>query len=139
MEKSKLTGQTKDAGFQIGVRKTFPVSVNAAWEYLFSKEGFHVWLGTINPDEFEVNKVYNTLEGIEGKVTVLNPYSHVRLTWKPKNWTNYSALQLRVINSKDRATISFHQDKLVSSNQRQDMKLYWDKVMEKIGAGLLNK
>jgi len=38
MEKSKTIGQTKDTGFQIGVRKTFAVSVETAWPFYSPKK-----------------------------------------------------------------------------------------------------
>ena len=132
MEKTKVVGQTKDAGFQIGVRKTFAVPVETVWNFLFSEKGLSIWLGKISVENFELDKPYKTKEGIEGRVNVLKPYSHIRLTWKPKQWTNTSALQIRVIPSKGKTTISFHQDKLLDSKQRDEMKKYWDGVIEKI-------
>jgi len=139
MEKDKIVGQTKDAGFQIGVRKTFAVSVETAWNFLFSKSGLSIWLGNIDMDSFELNKPYKTKEGIEGKINVFKPNSHIRLSWKPEYWSNTSALQIRVINSKGKTTISFHQDKLLNSSQRDEMKRYWDKMMEKIENELTNE
>ena len=138
MEKTKLVGQTKDNGFQIGVRKSYPVSVDTAWSFLFSEAGLSTWLGEINLEHLELNKPYKTKEGIEGKVSVFKPNSHIRLTWKPKHWTNTSALQIRVLPSKDKSTISFHQDKLLDSKQRNEMKKYWDTVIEKIENKILN-
>lgn len=128
----KITGQTKDRGFQIGIRKTLPVSFDTAWDFLFSDEGLKIWLGKINLGKLELNKSYTTKEGTEIKITILKPYSHVRLTWKPKHWENISALQMRVINSKGKTTISFHQDKLSDSAQREEMKKHWDTVLENI-------
>src|SRR5215212_5397663 len=101
MQKTRVVGQTKDVGFQIGVRKTFPLSVHQAWDFLFSNEGLSIWLGKINSGDVEVNKAYKTEAGIEGKVSVLKSYSHIRLTWKRKDWENTSAVQVRVIPSKE--------------------------------------
>jgi len=39
MTGEKIVGQTKDVGFQIGVRKTIAVSPQAAWDFLTSAEG----------------------------------------------------------------------------------------------------
>lgn len=132
MEKTKVVGQTKDAGFQIGVRKTFAVPVETIWNFLFSEKGLSTWLGNIRLENFELGRPYKTKEGIEGKVNVFKPNSHIRLTWKPKQWTNTSALQIRAIPNKDKTTISFHQDKLLDSKQREEMKKYWEEVIEKI-------
>ncbi len=132
MEKTKVVGQTKDAGFQIGVRKTFAVPVETIWNFLFSEKGLSTWLGNIRLENFEFGRPYKTKEGIEGKVNVFKPNSHIRLTWKPKQWTNTSALQIRAIPNKDKTTISFHQDKLLDSKQREEMKKNWEEVIEKI-------
>ncbi|MEJ7683796.1 MAG: hypothetical protein WKG06_39240 [Segetibacter sp.] len=35
MKEAKTVGQTKDAGFQIGLRKTFPISADTAWTFCF--------------------------------------------------------------------------------------------------------
>jgi uncharacterized protein YndB with AHSA1/START domain len=136
MENLKVIGQTKDAGFQIGVRKTFPVSVNQAWDFLFDNDGLLIWLDGVKFDDLVLHQAYKTKEGIEGKINTLKPYSHIRLTWKRKNWSNTSAVQVRVLNSKDKATISFHQDKLLDQNQREEMKAYWSKVIEEIDTKL---
>jgi len=132
MEKTKVVGQTKDAGYQIGVRKTFAVPVETVWNFLFSENGLSTWLGKTSLIDLELGKPFKTEEEIEGKVNVFKPNSHIRLTWKPKHWTNTSALQVRVIRSKEKATISFHQDKLLDGQQRDEMKKYWGKVIEKI-------
>src|SRR3954451_16557099 len=105
MENIKIVGQTQDAGFQIGVRRTFAVPVETAWKFLFSEKGLTMWLGKISRENFELGKTYKTPE-TEGKVTVFKPNSHIRLTWKPKYWANSSALQIRVIPSREKTTIS---------------------------------
>ena len=132
----KVVGQTKDAGFQVGVRKTFTVPVDTAWSFLLSEEGRATWLGKLSTHNFEPGKAFTTKEGIEGTVSVLKPNSHIRLTWKPKHWTNFSAVQVRVIDANGKATISFHQDKMLDGKQREEMKMYWDSILEKIGKQL---
>ena len=37
-------GKTADAGYQVGVRKTWPVGLTDAWQWLISPEGMGVWL-----------------------------------------------------------------------------------------------
>jgi uncharacterized protein YndB with AHSA1/START domain len=127
-----MIGQTKDRGFQIGVRKTFNVSVETAWDFLFSDIGLPVWLGDISLADFELDKPYKTKEGIEGKINTFTPYSHIRMTWRPENWVNTSTLQIRVFNTKGKAIISFAQDRLLDYQQRAEMKTHWDGVVEKI-------
>lgn len=136
MEKTKAVGQTKDAGFEIGVRKTFPVSASQAWAFLFSDEGLSTWLNGVKSAELDINQSYTTTEGIEVKPTIVKPNSHIRLTWRKKDWENTSTLQLRIIDAKGKATISFHQEKLLNSKQRAEMKAHWDAVIALIGAHL---
>jgi hypothetical protein len=38
-------GLTKDAGWEIGVSRTLPVPLEAAWEFLTSPGGAALWLG----------------------------------------------------------------------------------------------
>ena len=139
MEKSKTVGQTKDVGFQIGVRKTFSVSPETAWNFLFSEKGLALWLGKIELEDIDLEKPYKTKDGIEGKINTFNPYSHIRLTWKPTHWTNMSTVQIRVIDTKGKTTISFHQDKLIDSDQRNEMKKHWGNVLAKIETELTNE
>ncbi|WP_207534859.1 hypothetical protein [Desertivirga arenae] len=133
-----LVGLTKDAGWQFGLRKTFSYSKEYLWDFMFSKSGLVIWLGEIE-DELEIKKAYLTGDGIEGTVTTLTPYSHVRMSWKKKEWNNFSALQVRIIGDREKATISFHQDKLLSNDQREEMKLYWNQKLAEIELGLRTK
>ena len=74
----KQLGQTKDAGFQFGIRKNFPVSTEKVWDFLFSKRGLKIWLGNLK-NELEIKKEYETENGISGLVRVFKASSHIRL------------------------------------------------------------
>lgn len=47
-----------------------------------------------------------------------------------------STVQVRVIGNKEKATISFHQEKLLDSDQREEMKEHWNKKMTKINEAI---
>ncbi|GHO46165.1 hypothetical protein [Ktedonospora formicarum] len=47
MTQQHVIGQTKSVGFQIGVRRTFAISVEQAWNFLISEEGQRIWLGEV--------------------------------------------------------------------------------------------
>lgn len=129
MQTERLIGQTKAVGFEIGVSKTIAVSQQEAWDFLFSEEGAAIWLGETNWSEFEENKTYRTTDGIEGLIKVFKPMSHIRLTWKLPDWKNFSTVQVRVIGTKKKTRISFHQEKLTGPEQRMEIKKRWDDVM----------
>lgn len=127
----KQIGKTKDVGFQFGIRKTYQLSSNDMWDFLFSEKGLELWLGKLET-ELELKKEFKTEKGIKGYVRVFKPNSHIRTTWQKKNWTNLSTVQIRIIGNKEKATVSFHQEKLVDSEQREEMKVYWNQVVNKI-------
>ena len=124
-------GKTKDVGFQFGIRKTFPVSTEKVWDFLFSKNGLKIWLGKLK-NELEIKKEYETENGITGLVRVFKANSHIRLNWKPKNWENMSTIQIRVIGNQEKTTVAIHQEKLLNSEQRSEMKDYWNIVIKKL-------
>ncbi len=134
-KEKKPVGLTKDAGWQFGLRKTFPYSQEYLWDFMFSDKGLKIWLGEIK-NELEIKKSYRTKDGIEGFVRVFTPYSHIRMNWKKKNWDNISTVQVRVIGNQEKATISFHQEKLLDENQRKEMRLYWNEKMTEIEKAL---
>lgn len=43
MEKRTI-GQTKDTGWQFGIRKSIPLSLTEVWDFLFSTNGEKLWL-----------------------------------------------------------------------------------------------
>lgn len=131
-QKKKPTGLTKDAGWQFGLRKTFHRSSEDIWDFLFSEQGLNIWLGSLD-QELALHENYRTSEGIEGRINVLAPYSHIRLSWKPKDRQQFTHLQLRVMGSNHKTVISFHQDHLEDEKERDAVKVYWNKKMREIG------
>ena len=131
---SKQVGLTKDVGFQVGVRRTFNLTPEEAWEKLLSKKGKSIWLGKLISGDVSSDFGFRTKDGIEGKKRVFKPFSHFRIDYKKTEWTNQSMLQVRVIKMKDKtkATIRFHQEKLLDSNQREEMKKHWEAVLAKV-------
>lgn len=129
---AKQVGQTKDVGFQFGIRRTLPLSSELMWDFLFSHSGLIIWLGDLET-EFELQKEFRTKNGINGFIRVFKPYSHIRLSWQKKEWKNISTVQVRVISkTNDKTVVSFHQEKLLDFDQRTEVKAYWNKIMENI-------
>ena len=133
----RVVGQTQDAGFEIGVRKTFSVSPGQAWDLITSEAGLKLWLGDAAEFRLEKGQPYQTREGAEGEVRVVNPGEHFRLTWRPKDWPKASTIQVRIIPSGGKTVISFHQEQLLGQKQREQMHRRWQKVLEELQA-LLN-
>jgi uncharacterized protein YndB with AHSA1/START domain len=130
----KPTGLTKDTGFQFGIRKTFDIELQHAWQFLVSDEGIHLWLGEVEGMRLEKGAAYQTADGTNGKVRIVNPRVNIRLTWQPKGWAQPSTLQVRVIPAGTKTIISFHQENLEGEEARKLMSSRWENVMLKIAA-----
>jgi uncharacterized protein YndB with AHSA1/START domain len=135
MKDHKPVGQTKDAGFQIGVRKTFAVDRNKLWAFILSKKGVELWFGDIAA-ELPYQIPFNSAKGMEGLITTLQEGSHLRMKWKKPGWEHFSMLQIRIIPAGNGATLSFHQDQLADGRQREEMREHWKEVIRKIGEAL---
>ncbi|HEX8430286.1 MAG TPA: SRPBCC domain-containing protein [Longimicrobium sp.] len=110
-------GKTRDTGWQIGVRRTMPLSVEEAWELVTSAEGMGAWLG--GEVEMERGKGFALADGASGEVRVMKPRSHLRLTWQPGGWKRASTIQVRVLPAAGGATIAFHQEHLPDAEARE--------------------
>ena len=75
----RITGQTKDSGFQVGVNKKLPISKDKLWRGIASLKGFAIISGEeINPEEI-TGQTRLSASGIKYKLTVYEPYSHMRM------------------------------------------------------------
>lgn len=128
----KAIGQTKSAGFEIGVRRTFEVPVMRAWEAIISEKGVKLWLGEVPGMKWEKGETYKTKDGTEGEIRVINHGSHLRITWWPQNWEKASTIQIRVIPNGEKTTISFHQENLAGADDREEMRQRWEYVLDEL-------
>ncbi|OBZ14923.1 ATPase [Bacillus sp. FJAT-27264] len=131
-ESSKIVGQTSSAGFQIGVRRTLPISADQAWAFLTSPEGAKLWLGSTPPLEFAIRESFAASEGITGQFKVVKPQQQLQLRWQKPEWERPSTLQIRLLPAKSGTTISFHQEQLDHPGTREEMKLHWEAVLDTI-------
>jgi len=128
----KDPGWSKDAGFMFGLRKTFPITHEQAWDFMFSDKGLSIWLGKISGQDVEIGKELHLKDGLSGSFTIFKPFSHIRMSWNKQEWQNSSRLQLRIIPSKQKTVISFCHEMLMDQTQRQEMKMYWNQVMKQL-------
>ncbi|MFC9539367.1 SRPBCC domain-containing protein [Lysinibacillus sp. NPDC056959] len=132
MENSKIIGQTKTVGYQVGVRRMFPISQEEAWNLVTSQDGLNVWLGESMFIILEPGQNYITKIG-SGEIRVVKPLQQLRLTWQKVGWEKASTVQVRIIpGASNKTTISFHQEKLSDQNVREEMKKYWEKVLTEL-------
>ncbi|HOY12320.1 MAG TPA: SRPBCC domain-containing protein [Saprospiraceae bacterium] len=129
----------KDLGFQVSVSKTFPINSDAMWELLLSEKGISVWLGEIDVNDFEIQKPFVTKAGIEGKLVVYIPDSHLRFRWKHNNWEKYSTVELRLTPLKGKTNVIFHQTDFYKIEQKEELRNYWKNVISNMMKELANK
>ncbi len=126
------TGKTKDQGWEIGLRRTFPIPPELAWEVLMTQPGLGCWLGHGVEASFEPGMTFKTDENTVGEIRSYAPGRLIRLTWQLDGWNFASTLQIRVIRARTGATISLHQEKLATGDQREAMHRHWSAVMEQL-------
>jgi uncharacterized protein YndB with AHSA1/START domain len=127
-------GKTKTQGWEIGVRRTFPIGTDEAWKLLMTQPALGYWLGHGVKPNFKKGESYTTSEGTEGEIRSYNEGSLIRMTWQPPDWDFASTLQIRVLPAKHGATISVHHEKLENGDQREAMRRHWSAVMDKLEA-----
>jgi activator of HSP90 ATPase len=132
ISEKKIVGLTKNVGFQFSITRTCAVSIGDAWDFLLSETGIAIWLGDIRFEDFELNQPLTTKAGIDAKITIFKPDSHLRLAWKPAYWENTSFIEIRVLNNKNRAKIGLLHTRMLSVAQREEVKTYWTNVMHKL-------
>lgn len=127
-------GKTSDVGFEIGVSRTIEVSPEELWTFLTSPQGYMEWLGDTLPAGFESK--HSGFGHAAYSVTVFRPLSHIRMTWKPDKYLQKTTLQIRVEGKGRKTVLSFHQEKLPDAKAREEAKIYWTNVAERIKSQL---
>lgn len=129
----KPVGLTASVGYQVGVRRTFPLSREQIWDMLTSAEGMKLWLGDVTPFDVQAGASFQSRDGLHGELRIVKPYAQIRMAWQKQNWNKPSTLQIRLIEGgAGNTTVSFHQEKLQDAMTRAEMKEYWDEALHKL-------
>ena len=131
-EAGRETGKTKDAGYQVGIRRTLPVDVDEAWRLVTSPAGMRAWLGDGAEIELEPGSEYTLADGSGGIVRVVRPGSHLRLTWICDGWPRPSTIQVRVIPAARGTTIALHQEHLPHAAARQQRRARFAAALDEL-------
>jgi uncharacterized protein YndB with AHSA1/START domain len=124
------TGQTKDAGWEVGVRQTVDAPIDTVWAFLLGG-GLPLWLG--NTDlTLEKGAEYATDDDISGTVLSYTEGVRIRLSWRPEEWNHDSTLQLTVKEAATGTTIGFHQERLSGREERKIMLGHWKDVVQQL-------
>ena len=131
-QNNRPVGQTKDAGWQIGVRRTLPIRHKKAWALITSPESLKIWLGAGADVALSEGGSYELPDGTHGEVRVWKPNSHLRITWQPKDWPRPSTIQVRAIPKDERTVIAFHQEHLPGAEEREARREFFTAVLDQL-------
>lgn len=134
MSEERPVGLTKDRGWEIGVRRTFPVNPMNMWDALMSTAGLTLWLGADPEAAMEQGDQFETSEGVIARVISVKPGEMIRLEWQSSLLGYPSVLQVRVNGEHATSTLGFHQELLRSAEDREAMRQHWTEVAAKLGA-----
>ncbi len=132
--RENTTGLTRDTGWQIGVRRTILVPAAILWDFILSKQGLTIWLGTGLDTPFLEGKEYQLTDGTTGKIRVYQPGSHFRISRNPPDpsYDRPSLIQLRILAVDDKSILVFHEEHLPTGEERQRRKTHYLGVIDKI-------
>jgi len=135
LDENDTTGRTRDAGWEVGVRRTVAAPIEDVWDFLLG-DGLAIWLGETDV-RFEKGSEYETTDGVVGHIRSYTPVQKMRLSWKPTEWNHDSILQVSVKEAADGGTtIGFHQERLAGRDERKTMLGHWKTVTAELAAAL---
>ncbi len=133
-------GETADAGFEIGVRRTVAATTAQVWDVLTARPD--LWLGagaelTLEPGErYEVPPTAES-DGARGEVRVVRPGERLRMTWQPGDWPGPATLQITLIPATTGTTVSVHLEKLPDGAVREAMRAHWRAVLAAVAGAVV--
>lgn len=134
----RVLGETRDAGFQVGVQRSIDASRAEAWDLLTSRP--ELWLGAGAAVAFEEGERYEVrgqggAAGASGEIRVVKPGERLRLTWQPEDWEAPATVQLTLLESASGKTaIQAHLEKLPDGEAREAMRSRWREALERVAA-----
>jgi uncharacterized protein YndB with AHSA1/START domain len=129
---NRVVGQTRDAGFQVGMRRTLPVPPSKVWPLLTSPKGRSIWLGDLPRFRWAKGATFTLADGTTGEVRVYERNSHLRLTWQPPGWERPSTIQVRAIPSGDWTVVAFHQERMPNARTRAQRRMVFAAALEEL-------
>ena len=126
----RVVGQTSAGGYQVGVQKTLPIPPDAAWSLVMEGPGRAFWLGKVDDLAFRKGEQYRTAEGAWGEIRSVVVGQRVRLTWHSPELAGPSTLQVTITPAGDNSSVRFHQERLSSLEEREQMRKRWRGALE---------
>lgn len=128
----RVTGQTADAGFQVGVRRSADLTPGEAWKLITERPD--LWLGEGAAVTFEPGEAWWGPDAA-GEMRVVKPGDRLRMTWHPDGWRAPATLQITLTASASgRTAIGVHLERLPHAEAREAMRERWRAALERLVA-----
>ena len=127
-------GLTQDVGWEVGASRTFPLSVEAAWDLMVSPAGLAIWLGEGVRLPLAKGESYETEDGTVGEIRSVRPRDRVRLSWRPADRDQEATLQFALRETPTGCAIGFHAEHLVSAEDREAIRARLRGVLDRLSS-----
>ncbi|SDR85698.1 SRPBCC family protein [Actinopolymorpha singaporensis] len=128
----RVTGQTKDAGFQIGVSRTLRLPPDHLWRFLTSPRGLALWLGKGARVEPTRGAGYTTADGATGEVRGYHEGTRIRVTHRVPGAASATTRQVTVTPVANGAVLRFHEERLTDAAHRACRREHWQGVLAEV-------
>ena len=126
----RILGQTADAAFQVGVRRTISATASDAWSYL-TGEGVAAWLQGAPALPAEPKATVELADGGSAQLRSIDAPRKLRVAIERPGQPR-STLQLYVEDKGDRASVGFHHERLPDAATREAMRDHWRATLDAI-------
>lgn len=121
----------REGGLQVEVEQSVDLPVETVYSLLSGAEGLACWMGSGAPEGLEEGVPFELDDGTSGETRVVEPDSHVCLTWQPDGWDEPSILEVRVVEAPDRSTaLRFRHEGLPDAATREAMRAWWKRAID---------
>lgn len=123
-------GLTRDAGWELGVRRTLPVPFDSAWTLLV-EEWLPRWLGVDSVPQLVGAPLHQGRRDV-GRVTGVHVGSRVRVRWDQPDAADETVLQVTLLPAASGTTVAIHQERLASADERERLIAHWTRALERL-------
>ncbi|MFC0672523.1 hypothetical protein [Brachybacterium hainanense] len=132
VDRSLPVGLTRDAGWQLGVRRTVRADAEEIWHRLLN-EWLLSWLEVDSVPQM-VGAPLRRGELVRGRVTGCHVGRRIRLRWHPPQLDHETVFQVTLVEAAQGTTIAIHQERLLGPAERQALLEHWTGILEEVVA-----
>lgn len=120
-------GLTRDAGWELEVRRTVRASAPELWRRLLA-DWLPQWLGVDSVPQM-VGAPLKHAGRVRGRVMGCHVGRRIRLRWTPQDLDHETMFEVTLLEETGGTTIVIHQERLLGPAERQGLLEHWDDVL----------